>query len=176
MKRIEIKLLKPTTKKLQLIKLIKDCSGIGLKEAKDLCDNLHAFPDKSWPMEIKDWETQTIEGKKIPTNRDFKSEFIQGLKEIPGKFLITGSKEWQRDTKLMKLGMAENEEVIKTLTEYILTKCEHSKDILEEALNKLDTHELIELIGKINCTGIEIEGNEENLPLLFVSGVQNYNF
>lgn len=47
MKYIEIKLVKPTTEKLKFVKLIKDCSGLSLKESKDLCDSIHGTSGKS---------------------------------------------------------------------------------------------------------------------------------
>ena len=39
---IKLKLIEKAESKLQLVKLIKDCSGLGLRESKDICDNLHA--------------------------------------------------------------------------------------------------------------------------------------
>ena len=35
---IKIKLVRPTSEKLRFVKLIKECSGLGLKESKDLVD------------------------------------------------------------------------------------------------------------------------------------------
>lgn len=91
---LEIKLIKPTTKKLQLVKLIKDCTGIGLKESKEICDNLHAFPDKKQQIKIKE-----------NNNVNYKNKFIEGISEIDGEFSFTGDKKWNRNIKLTQLGI-----------------------------------------------------------------------
>jgi hypothetical protein len=41
MKKVKIRLIQPTSEKLKLVKLLKDCSGLGLKESLALCDNMH---------------------------------------------------------------------------------------------------------------------------------------
>jgi ribosomal protein L7/L12 len=41
-KLVRIKLIENCPNKLQFVKLIKECSGLGLKEYKDICDRLHA--------------------------------------------------------------------------------------------------------------------------------------
>jgi hypothetical protein len=148
MKKIEIKLIEPTTEKLKLVKLIKDCSGMGLKESKELLDNLHRFPDRSLEM---------------PIQESNKTRFIEELQLITGKFSITGGKEWTRDIKLMQLGMSDADSIITTLSEYILNKWSDSKEILEEALSKLDHSQLVEVVSRIKLEK-EIKGREENLP------------
>ena len=57
MKTIKIKLIQPTTQKLAFVKLIKECSGLGLRDAKDLCDNIHDYPERVHEMPVRDWET-----------------------------------------------------------------------------------------------------------------------
>jgi ribosomal protein L7/L12 len=41
---IKIKLIEKCANKLIFVKLIKDCSDLGLKESKDICDRLHSHP------------------------------------------------------------------------------------------------------------------------------------
>ena len=160
MKEIEIKLLEPTPHKLQLVRLIKDCSGMGLKECKDLCDNLHKHPEKAWTMPIKDWETIDYStGSKTPAKKDYHQYFIEELNLIQsGKFIVTGGKEWLRDMKLAQLGMADKDSIIETLSDYILNKWSDSKEVLEVALSKLEIGELIEVCGLIKLER-EIAGN-----------------
>ena len=151
MKKIEIKLQEPSSHKLQLVKLVKVCSGLGLKVSKDLVDNLHQYPEKAHSMPIRDWETwDTNTGAKTPAVRDYLQHFIGELELLPsGKFTITGGKEWTRDMKLMQLGMADKDSIIETLSDYILNKWSDSKEVLEVALSKLEIWELIEVVAMI---------------------------
>ena len=151
MKKIEIKLQEPSSHKLQLVKLIKDCSGMGLKDSKELCDNLHQYPGKNWSMPIRDWETWDHNtGAKTSAKRDYHQYFIDELNLIQsGKFIVTGGREWLRDMKLAQLGMADKDSIIGTLSEYILNKWSDSKEVLEVALSKLEIWELIEVCGLI---------------------------
>ena len=151
MKEIEIKLQEPSSHKLHLVKLIKDCSGMGLKESKELCDNLHRHPEKAWTMPIKDWETIDYStGAKTPAKRDYHQYFIEELNLIQsGKFIVTGGKEWLRDMKLAQLGMADKDSIIGTLSDHILNKWSDSKEVLEVALSKLEIGELIEVVAMI---------------------------
>ena len=43
MKKLRIKLLSKCDSKLQVVKLIKDCTGLGLKQSKDLADEMFNF-------------------------------------------------------------------------------------------------------------------------------------
>ena len=42
--RIKIRLIEPCKNKLYFVKLIKDCTELGLKDSKEVCDRLHDRP------------------------------------------------------------------------------------------------------------------------------------
>jgi len=108
MKTVKIKLIEPTTEKLAFVKLIKDCSGLGLKESKDLCDSLHSYPERVFEMPIRDWETKDWNtGTTTSTSTDYRKKFVTEIKNIQGKFIVNGGVQWERDVKMLKLGIAE---------------------------------------------------------------------
>lgn len=148
---IKIKLVKPTVQKLAFVKLIKDCSGLGLKEAKDLCDDLHSYPGKVYEMPIRDWETiDWNTGVKTPTTTDYRKKFTDEIKNVEGKFIINGGVQWQRDVKMLQLGIAEESDYIEFMKDYILSNFDNSENLLIFALNKLSKEDLQEIFNKTN--------------------------
>jgi len=151
MKKVKIRLVKPTSEKLRLVKLIKDCSGLGLKEAKDLCDNMHASPLKTFEMPIRDYATYDYNtGISTPSNVDYKAKLISEIKEIDGEFVINGGTQWERNAKMLSLGIGEESDYSDFIKEHILTSAlVDSENILNFALSKLSKEELIEVFSKI---------------------------
>lgn len=151
MKTIKIKLVEPTTQKLAFVKLIKECSGLGLKEAKDLCDDLHHNPSIVREMPIRDWETYdyTI-GKSTPAITDFRKKFTTEIKNIDGKFVVNGGVQWERNVKMLSLGIAEKSEYAEFMKDYILNKFDNSEDLLNFVLDKLSKEDLQEIFNKTN--------------------------
>lgn len=150
-KNIRIKLVKPTKEKLKLVKLIKDCSGLGLKEAKDLCDIMHANPEKTVEMSIRDWETiDWSTGVKTPTTTDYRRKFINEIKDVDGKFIVNGGVQWERNVKMLQLGIADKSEYIDFIREYILNSFGNSEDLLTFVLDTISKEDLQEVFNKIN--------------------------
>jgi hypothetical protein len=151
MKSIKIKLIEPTTQKLAFVKLIKECSGLGLKEAKDLCDNIHSYPERVYEMPIRDWETHDyITGKTTPAITDFRKKFITEIKNTGGRFVINGGVQWERDVKMLQLGIAEKSDYTEFMKDYILNKFDNSEDLLIFVLDKFSKEDLQEAFNKIN--------------------------
>lgn len=148
---IKIKLVQPTTQKLNFVKLVKDCSGLGLKDAKDLCDNIHGFPERTFEMPIRDWETYDYStGATTPAKIDYRKKFIDEIKNIDGKFLVNGGTQWDRNIKMMKLGISDKSDYTDFLKEYILNKFGDSEEILNFVLQKFSKEDLQEIFNKIN--------------------------
>jgi hypothetical protein len=151
MKTIKIKLVEPTPTKLAFVKLIKDCSGLGLKESKDLCDDLHKNPDVAREMPIRDWETYDYStGKTTPANTDFRRKFNTEIKNVGGKFVVNGGVQWDRNVKMLQLGIAEKSEYTEFMKDYILNKFDNSEDLLTFVLDKFSKEDLQEVFNKIN--------------------------
>lgn len=151
MKNIKIKLVKPATQKLAFVKLIKECSGLGLKEAKDLCDDLHKYPEVVREMPIRDWEDYDYTtGKTTPAITDFRKKFTTEIKNIDGKFIVNGGIQWERDVKMLQLGIAEKSDYTEFMKDYILNKFDNSEDLLTFVLDKFSKEDLQELFNKTN--------------------------
>jgi hypothetical protein len=150
-KTIRIKLIEPTSEKLKFVKLIKDCSGLGLRESKDLCDNLHNFPNLSQEMPVRDWDLIDYNtGVKSASNTDYLQKFVSELHHINGKFIINGGVQWERNVKMLKLGVAEKADYSEFCKNYILGKFENSDQMLTFALEKLSKEDLQEIFDKTN--------------------------
>jgi hypothetical protein len=151
MKTIKIKLVQPTTQKLAFVKLIKECSGLGLKEAKELCDELHSRPDIVLEMPIRDWETYDYNtGATTPATTDYRRKFTTEIKNIEGKFFVNGGVQWDRNVKMLQLGIAEKSEYTEFMKDYILNKFDNSEDLLTFVLDKFSKEDLQEVFNKIN--------------------------
>jgi hypothetical protein len=139
---ISIKLIHPSTTKLMLVKLIKDCSGLGLKDSKDICDELHSNPGKVVKMQV------------LPVSQDgtnYIKKFISELKGMSGQFEVTGGTEWQRNYKMLAIGLGDRSEYVDFITEHISDNrtLEESKDLIKFIIKKLTKKEIEEVFSKI---------------------------
>jgi len=151
MKTIKIKLVQPTTQKLVFVKLIKECSGLGLKDAKDLCDNIHDYPERVHEMPVRDWETYDYNtGATTPATTDYRRKFTTEIKNIEGKFVVNGGVQWDRNVKMLQLGIADKPDYTNFMKDYILNKFDNSEDLLTFVLDKLSKEDLQEIFNKTN--------------------------
>jgi len=141
--KIRIKLVSPTSNKLAFVKLIKDCSDMGLKEAKDICDFLHANPGV-----VKEFETRKVDSN--GNHIDFRKKFANDIKSIDGKFIVNGGSQWERDVKMLKLGIGDTSDYCEVIKENILNSLDNSEELLNFVLSKLSKKELEEVFNKIN--------------------------
>ncbi len=136
---IKLKLIEKAESKLQLVKLIKDCSGLGLRESKDICDNLHAGM------------TQTFE-----TRQDgivnYSKKFREEIKNCGGKFIVSGGTEFLREFKMLDLGIGDNEDYVDFIVEYFENNFEDQKDFLKFVLSNLKREELISIFERAKET------------------------
>lgn len=140
---LRIKLLEPTPNKLAFVKLIKDCSGLGLRESKDLCDELHSSPHLVQDMPVK------------PTDdTDYSKRFISEIKNVGGKFLVNGGIQWERNIKMLKLGIGDESDYSDFIKDYILNGLEDSENLLTLALSKLSKNDIQEVFNTINLENI----------------------
>ncbi len=125
--KIKIKCITPTTSKLALVKMIKEHSLLGLRDSKDIADELLPGVTK---------EVDIINEK----------EFVKKINQIDGKYYV--GLDQIRDVKLLKLGIGNTEEYTKFIAEHILDN--NDTKILNIILNKLSKKELVDIINKIN--------------------------
>jgi len=143
---LRIKLLEPTPNKLAFVKLIKDCSELGLRESKDLCDELHSSPHLVQDMPVK--------CEQYLGDIDYSKKFISEIKNVGGKFLVNGGIQWERNVKMLKLGIGDESDYSEFIKDYILNGLEDSENLLTLALSKLSDKDIKEVFNKINLENI----------------------
>ena len=135
-KLVRIKLIENCPNKLQFVKLIKECSNLGLKDSKDICDRLHAG-------EIQTFETREDDAV------NYARKFRQDIVNCGGKFQVSGGVEFQRNYKMLELGIGDDSDYIDFISESIFqNNLENSEEFLKFVLTKLNREQLIELFDK----------------------------
>jgi len=135
MKKIRMKCVQKTPSKLAFVKLIKQVSGLGLKESKDIADTFDYDINKTVEFEIP---------KDISID-----QFRKDLKEIGGQYLVNGGLEFEREYKLLTLGLGEQEDYVDFISEN-LNYFTNQEDTIKFILSKLTKEDLIELTKKLD--------------------------
>ena len=135
-KLVRIKLIENCPNKLQFVKLIKECSNLGLKDSKDICDRLHAG-------EIQTFETR--EDDAINYVRKFRQDIVN----CGGKFQVSDGVEFQRNYKMLELGIGDDSDYIDFISESIFqNNLENSEEFLKFVLSKFNREQLVELFDR----------------------------
>lgn len=139
---LRMKLLSKCENKLQVVKLIKDCSELGLKDSKDIADLM--FNHIGLVREIKLADPYLRDG-----NLFTPFEEIKKIKEF-GDFELTGGLSWERHGKMLSIGIGETEDYVNFVSEYMtLNSIEENKILLEFIFSKLKKEDLVKLINQI---------------------------
>ena len=145
--KIRIQLIGICPNKLQFVKLIKDCTGLGLKDSKHICDRLHDIPNIIEEITVREGVDEN--------GVTYSKKFINGMKEfVLGEFIVTGGLQWDRNIKMLSLGIADESDYIDFANEFLIDNrnLEVSQTILRFALSKLSKDELQEVFNEINKT------------------------
>ena len=135
MKKIRMKCVQKTPSKLAFVKLIKEVSGLGLKESKDIVDTF-------------DYDINKIVEFEISKDRSIE-KFREELKDIGGEYLVNGGLEFEREYKLLTLGLGEQEDYVDFISEN-LNYFTNQEDTIKFILSKLTKEDLIELTKKLD--------------------------
>ena len=135
MKKIRMKCVQKTPSKLAFVKLIKEVSGLGLKESKDIVDTF-------------DYDINRIIEFEISKDRSIE-KFREELKDIGGEYLVNGGLEFEREYKLLTLGLGEQEDYVDFISEN-LNYFTNQEDTIKFILSKLTKEDLIELTKKLD--------------------------
>lgn len=138
--KIRLKIVEKIESKLKFVKLLKDVSGLGLKEAKDIADYLCENIGKSKELDINS-EFKDSSGNMIDPIYYLNNE----LRYCGGRILLNGGKEWQREFKMLSLGIGESEDYSYFIKEYLST----NREFLDNILSKLKKEDLQKLINEI---------------------------
>jgi DNA-binding transcriptional MerR regulator len=130
---IKLRVVNPCNSKLKFIKELKTATGLGLKESKDIVDWLHDNQSKDMTVPFISYESLKI----------FKDE----VEHFGGLVLINGGLEWNRNIKMLELGIGEKEEYVDTISEYLFSN--NDLNLLSSILSKLNKEQLIETIKDI---------------------------
>lgn len=134
---VDITIYTSGTSKLNLVKTIKDITGMGLKESKDVVDGLATSPQKI----------------RVPLTASEITRYKKYLTDCEGCTFDMTDQQKIRDVKLMQLGLYEKDQLVDEIVE---------SDIFNIFANK-DNFELIKSILKSRYTHIP---EEELLKIL----------
>ncbi len=142
-RKIRIKLLAKCDQKLQVVKLIKDCTGLGLRDSKDIADEM--FNDIGLVKEIDLAKPYIRDGKTFNPY----DEFTKNIHNF-GHFQVTGGLSWERDAKMLGIGVGDIEDYASFVSDYMsYNNTDENRIILENLFSKLDKKDLVELVNQI---------------------------
>jgi hypothetical protein len=139
--KIRIKLIKPSSSKLNIVKLIHKCSILGLIGSKDFYDRLEANPGVSYEFDVR---TDVI----LVDGTSFRDYFINEIKNLDGEYVINGGSQWERNVKMLKLGIGEIEDYKDFIKEEIMMNSDNSSELINFILSKLSREVLEETFNK----------------------------
>lgn len=126
---------------LQLVKNIKEACGLGLRDSKDIVDQICKRPYIPVEFEIPTGMSTKEFEEKIKYNLSFSGEH-----DID--FEINGG-TWQREIKMLKLGIGQRQDYLDFVKQHIQTNFGNSDEMLIFVLNKLTQEQLQETINNI---------------------------
>ncbi len=119
------------------VKILKNHTGLGLKDSKEICDRLHELPYQ--PVEF-------LLDPPVDINpNEYAKLFREELSEIGLEFNMSGGTDFERNRKLLVLGLGEKEDYVSFLEEAMINQ----KELLNLALNKLSKDDLKEVFDNI---------------------------
>ena len=136
--KIRIKLIKPCSSKLNIVKLIHKCSLLGLVGSKDFYDRLETKPGVSYEFDVRRDEDDF----------SFRNYFINEIKNLDGEYVINGGAQWERNLKMLKLGIGEIEDYQDFIKEEIMMNSDNSSELINFILSKLSREDLEETFNK----------------------------
>lgn len=135
--KVKLQIKKNCQTKLMFVKILKNHTGLGLKESKEICDRLHELPYR--PVEF-------LLDVPVDINpNDYAKSFREELSEMDLEFDMSGGTDFERNRKLLMLGLGEKEDYVSFLEEAMINQ----KELLTLALNKLCKDDLKEIFDNI---------------------------
>ena len=133
--KIRITCLKQPANKLEFVKLIKEFKEDGLKDAKEVMDEL-LFRNSV------EFEYDGCVSKIEPFRKAI------NVMNGGGEFLVNNGAEFERHRKLLSMGLGEEEECIDFIANYF-HMFKNNNDGLRSILSYLSKENLTEVIGKL---------------------------
>lgn len=139
--KISIGITSKVPSRLLFVKTIKEATGLGLREAKDICDYLCDNMGKYKIIEILPRVKFGID------EEDTYSYLSRKLPECGGEILLNGGIEWQRDVTILKLGMGETQEYVDILSDNIMNF--RNQKLLKKILAEIEKDKLVQYTQEI---------------------------
>lgn len=117
----------PITSKLHFVRMVKDSTSYGLKESKDICDDIHSGSNQR-EIEVLDAEN-----------------FIKEMKKNFGDFVDVYHPAYDRDLKILLVGVGNEADYIDGISKLI----EGNPDKLKTILKRFEKEDLIEILTEI---------------------------
>lgn len=138
--KIKIKLKNNVISKLTFVKLIRDCSDLGLKEAKwkaDVCfDNFKIGNGEFTEIELLDGSIEKFQGM---------------MKDLDIDYYMIGGLQWERDFKMLSLGLGDNDDYSDFIVDYVSSiHREQSQKFIRLIVDKLSKKDLEEIFSNIS--------------------------
>jgi hypothetical protein len=126
--KIKLKNIKnPITSKLNFVKMVKDLTGYGLKESKDVCDDIHCASNQR-EIEVLDVEN-----------------FIREMKKNFGDYVDVYHPAYDRDLKILLVGVGDKTDYVDAIIKLI----EMNPDRLNTILKRFEKEDLIEILTEV---------------------------
>jgi len=135
--KVKVKIKKNCQTKIMFIKILKNHTGLGLKDSKEICDRLHELPYR--PVEF------LLDSPVDINPNEWAKSFREELSEMGLEFDMSDGTDFERNRKLLMLGLGEKEDYVSFLEEAMINK----KELLTIALNKLSKDDLKEIFDNI---------------------------
>lgn len=137
--RIRVRLLENCDRRLAFVKRLKEYGDIGLKEAKDLMEDIE---DKFKRKTGEYVEFDIMSNEKL---KSFKDDLIRDNISLH----IIGGLEWTRELRLLSL-VGDKEDSIRFIEDNVLISNNILNKILKLAFDKLSNEDVIEIIDEIS--------------------------
>ena len=125
--RIKLKNIQnPITSKLNFVKMVKDLTKYGLKESKDICDDIHRNIQKE--IEVLDSEN-----------------FIKEMRKNFGDYVDVYHPAYDRDLKILLVGVGNESDYVDAIIKLI----EMNPDRLNTILKRFEKEDLIEILTEV---------------------------
>jgi hypothetical protein len=112
---IILKMTRTENKKLGMVKAVKDATGLGLKEAKNICDKLCDNFKLGYSGECQ------LILKPGGNPRLIEDKLREALSECTGCYEVLG-RQWDRQIKLLSLGIGDSLDYNNFISEYLSYK------------------------------------------------------
>ncbi len=127
---IRLKMFNPCSTKLGFVKALKDLTRLGLKESKDIADEM-------WEEQLKRGTTMKeiyLEGS-YSDNAYKIAEFKKALNSIAPRVFDVNDTEYERNRKLLSLGVAGEDDYADGIAEILTMLCYNkSVELMEKEL------------------------------------------